>query len=215
MRGDGGRVLSPAVAQGLTWFEEGDHSVGPQADDGYTLYGVERVGLASGFKFFGKHDWYRELAARVVPTQWPNGAWGHEQTGDAALTDTAYTLLFLARGRHPVMMNKLRFEKYWINRPRDVSNLARFASRELERELNWQVVGIDNDWADWLDSPVLFIASHQPPKLTDADYAKLRRFVEAGGLLFTHADNGSESFSKWVSELALKICPGCGVAACW
>ena len=62
-----------AVAQGLTWFEEGDHSVGPQANEGYTLYGVERVGLASGFKHFGRHDWYKELATAPSRPRTPRG----------------------------------------------------------------------------------------------------------------------------------------------
>jgi len=61
-------------------------------------------------------------------------------------------LLFLARGRHPVMMNKLRFDGFWANRPRDVSNLARFGSKELERPLNWQVVPITREQGGFLGS---------------------------------------------------------------
>ena len=119
---------------------------------GYALYGVERVGLASGFKQFGRHDWYRELAEDAVIQQGANGSWG------SGVVDTSYALLFLARGRHPILMNKLRFDRrgdaavqYWSNRPRDLSNAARFAARQLERPINWQVVSVDNPWTDWMD----------------------------------------------------------------
>jgi len=43
---------------------------------GYDLYSLERVGLASGLKFFGTHDWYRELADKAMKAQWPDGAYG-------------------------------------------------------------------------------------------------------------------------------------------
>ena len=100
-------------------------------------------------------------------------------------------------------MNKLQWEHsdvtlvdgkpapgYWANRPRNVANLTRFASRQLEARLNWQVVSLDVESSDWLDAPVLYIASHQAPGLTDAEYEKLRQYVEAGGIIFTHADAG-------------------------
>ena len=35
----------------------------------YTLYGMERAGLASGFKMFGQHDWFRVLAADTLKKQ--------------------------------------------------------------------------------------------------------------------------------------------------
>jgi hypothetical protein len=127
--------------------------------------------------------------------------------GREEMIETAYSLLFLARGRHPIIMNKLRFAGAWANRPRDLANLSRFASRELERPLNWQVIPIDRDWPEWTDSPILYIASHQAPKLTDADFAKLRHFVEAGGMLFTQADGGADLFNNFVLELARKIVP--------
>src|SRR5690606_24710054 len=116
------------------------------------------------------------LAARSVATQFPNGAWGYDDGRSDGLIETSYQLLFLSHGRHPIFMNKLRFERgvgeklaggpvpgYWSNRPRDVANLTRYASRELERSFNWQVVDLGREWHDWLDCPVLYIASHQPP----------------------------------------------------
>jgi hypothetical protein len=203
--------FSPALARGLAWLEDGDNAVniegppGPMglrgsSHYGYTLYGLERVGLASGFKYFGKHDWYKELATQLLAEQADNGSWDDP-------IETAYILLFLARGRHPVLMNKLRFDGYWSNRPRDVANLARFASRELERPLNWQVVSLNREWYDWLDSPILYLASHTQPKFTDEDFRKLRQFVQAGGLLFTQADGDRLPFNDFAETLRKKLFP--------
>jgi hypothetical protein len=207
----GRQPFSPWLAAGLGWLWQDDNSVnlehGPVHYRGYSLFGIERVGLASGFKYLGKHDWYRELTAKVVETQWPNGAWGREQSGADSIIDTAYMLLFLSRGRHPVMMNKLSFDGSWNNRSRDLANLSKFAGRELERAINWQIVPLDHDWPDWTDSPILFVASHSAPKFKDEDYQKLRRFAEAGGLIFTHADASSGAFNNFAGELARKLFP--------
>ncbi|HEX8913105.1 MAG TPA: DUF4159 domain-containing protein, partial [Humisphaera sp.] len=133
--------------------------------------------------------------------------------GGTAAVDTAYAVLFLSRGRHPVMMSKLRFDGaaggpgYWSNRPRDLANLARFASRQIERPLNWQVVNAANPWTEWTDCPVLFIASHEAPGLTDDQVDNLRRFAEAGGLLLTHADASAPKFDQWARQLAARLFP--------
>lgn len=194
----GREPFSKAVAKGLSYLEQGDNAV--NVNGGYTLYGLERVGLASGFKFFGNHNWYPELARAVVDSQQPNGGWGSD-------VETAYHLLFLARGRHPILMNKLRYEGPWANRPRDLANLARFASKELERPLNWQVVPLSRDWTDWMDSPVLYISSHLPPKFSDAEVDKIRAFVQAGGMLFTQADGNAIPASAEFERLAKRLFP--------
>ena len=202
--------FSPALRKGLSWLESGDNSMDltpedptPYRDWGYNLYGVERVGLASGFKYFGSHDWYRELAQRILTMQLPDGSWI-----PAARVETPYMLLFLARGRHPVLMNKLRFNGYWANRPHDVSNLARFASHEIERPLNWQVVPLEHDWVDWTDSPILYLASHKPVySLDELDVKKIRQFALAGGMLFTQADGDSPEFDRYARDLAHKLFP--------
>src|SRR5258706_6831947 len=212
---NGREPFSKSLAAGLKWLEQGDHCLeiaGAKSHyRGYDLFSLERVGLASGFKHFGQHDWYRELAADVIHRQQPDGSWGppgsDAQSEKDKLIETAYHVLFLARGRQPVLMNKLRFDGLWANHPRDAANLARYSSRILERGVNWQAVSVGRDWTEWLDSPVLYIASTVPPKWTDAEYDKLRKFVQAGGLIFTHADLASETFNKWVPDLAKTLWP--------
>ena len=196
----GREPFSPALARGLAFLESGDNAVRVQG--GYTLYGLERVGLASGFKYFGEHDWYRLLARQVLHLQGRDGSLG------GSMQETCFSLLFLARGRHPILMNKLRYDGNWANRPRDVANLARFASRELERPLNWQVVPITRDWTDWMDSPILYFSGHKPVGFDEDQTANLRRYINAGGMLFTQADGGKADFSQSVVEMAKQVCTG-------
>ena len=200
----GKEPYSAGLKQAIKWLESSDNSVTIKDNQtnfvGYNLFVLARLGQASGYKFFGSHDWYRELAARIIPTQWPNGAFGRSLDGYDAIVQTAYTVIFLSSGRHPIFMEKLQFAGAWANRPWDVASVTRFASRELERSLNWEVVPASRDYTDWLDSRVLFIASHDAPALGPVEHEKLRHFVDAGGLIFTHADNSSPKFNDFVEQ---------------
>jgi hypothetical protein len=203
--------FSPALAKALAWLEVGDNSViDPENEPDwpyYTLYGLERVGLACGFKYFGAHDWYREVAQNLVNRQAPDGSWGAGSQSFQVTVNTSYALLFLARGRHPVIMNKLRFDGDWANRPRDAANLARFASTQLERPLNWQVTSIDRDWPDWTDSPLLYLSSDVPPSLTPQQQQKLKSFILNGGMLLTQADGDSPQFTQFVQDMGQRLFP--------
>jgi uncharacterized protein DUF4159 len=203
---------SAGLQQALKWLETADNCT-TLSDPrtmyvGYNLYLLDLIGHTSGFKFLGAHDWYREIAARVLAVQWPNGSFGRSPYGIDPVIQTAYTVLFLAGGRNPVFIQKLRFNGAWANRSLDLGNLTRFASSQLERTLNWQVVPLDRDWTDWLDSPVLYIASHDQLPLAPDDVKKLRSYVESGGMLFTHADAGSDAFTIYVEQtLAPQLFP--------
>ena len=194
----------PALARGLDWLETGDNAVSlPFTNRTYNLYGLERAALASGFKYFGKHDWYRELATGALRGQQSDGSWQEEDP----IIDTAFTLLFLSRGRHPILMDKLRFEGSWANRPRDISNLAVYASKQLERPFNWQVVSLNSSWTDWTDSPVLYIASHEPFPVSDTDADKLRDYALNGGLIYLQTDGDSSNFDRFAGELSKRLFP--------
>ena len=58
-----------------------------------------------------------------------------------------------------------------------------------------------------MDSPVLYIASHEALNFSEEDCAKLRAFAENGGMIFTHADGDTPAFNKSVAELAHKLFP--------
>ncbi len=56
-----------------------------------------------------------------------------------------------------------------------------------------------------MDCPILYLASHQALTPSAEEYVKLRRFVDAGGLIFTQADGGGEAFNKFATELPRKL----------
>ncbi|MCY2925961.1 MAG: hypothetical protein NT031_11075, partial [Planctomycetota bacterium] len=100
-----GANLPKPLQNGLGWLNE-NFSLRPKDAKfrGYCLYGLERVGLASGYKFFGQHDWYEEGTSLLAGGG--RGAWagGRYRTGDKKLdvANAAFSLLFLCPGRHPV-----------------------------------------------------------------------------------------------------------------
>ncbi len=101
-------------------------------------------------------------------------------------------------------MNKLNYDGDWANRPRDVANLARFASAELERPLNWQIVPLNQAWTD---SPILYLSGDKPPKLSEQDKSNIKQYILNGGMLLTQADADSEEFSAFVRQLGRELFP--------
>ncbi|HEX4792334.1 MAG TPA: DUF4159 domain-containing protein [Humisphaera sp.] len=203
----------PPMRRALAWLEQGDRPITNVLDGEAALgpwHDLADLGSASGLKYLGTHDWYREVAARLVAT--PPQSLGYLQEADR--------LLFLTKGRPPVMINKLRMEHavqthdtrelnnpYWNNRPRDLSNLTRWASHELERTVSWQIASLDRDWSDWTDAAVLYFASHRPLRISPADLDKMRAFAQSGGMLFTQADADDPSYDRFVKELAARLFP--------
>jgi hypothetical protein len=142
--------FSHSLEAGLHWLAQGENAVAVGAAGSrfisYDLFSLARAGGACGFKYFGDHDWYRELAADVLTRQATDGSWGGDggagQGAQDHIIETAYALLFLSRGQHPVLLTKLRFDGPWANHPHDAANLARYVGRALERGVNWQVVDL-------------------------------------------------------------------------
>src|SRR2546430_1935317 len=64
-----------------------------------------------------------------------------------------------------------------------------------------------------MEAPILYIAGDVPPNFGPADYERLRSYVDNGGLIFTHADFGSESFNAFAHDLAAKLFPKYEMAA--
>lgn len=197
--------FTKAMNRAIEWFDEGDNSVMIDgAHRGYSVYSLERAGLASGFKYFGTHDWYLEVARDLVHQQAPDGSWGG---GDSTIVDTSFDLLFLSRGRQPVLAAKLRFDGDWNNRPRDLMAFSRFASSQLERQMNWQIADLDRNLWDWIDAPLLLISSATPPNFTDGQVKRLREYAQSGGLIFLHPEKEGDDADRAAADLAKRLFP--------
>ena len=129
----------------------------------YNIYGIERVGRLSGQRFIGKYDWYREGCDYLVRTQNKDGSWSSNAgfaEDQVKVMATSFALLFLSKGRSPVLISKLAHgdsviteegvlvEKGgsdaivdWNRKQNDARNLTDYASRELFKNvpLGWQV----------------------------------------------------------------------------
>ncbi len=176
----------------------------------YTLYGFERIGVASGFKYFGDVDWYAAGANYLLKKQRSNGRW------DGSLPDSCFALLFLARGRETVLANKAAYkltlpngrsmEGDWNQRPRDLAKLARWVGKQTERTLNWQILDMEQaDTGDLHDAPLLYFAGDQPLMLAEAELAKIRQYVLEGGTLIFNADARNKRFEDAAKELVTTL----------
>lgn len=174
----------PAFKKGLDWM--GKHFApdsvyrlpeNKMCSIEYYLFACERVGLASGMKYFGKHDWFKE-GARVIA----------DRRGGMGADNIAFATLFMLRGRRPMLFNKLRYDGAWSNRPRDLASLSNWLGKNFEAEVNWQVVNLDTPVDELHDAPVLYITGHEEIKLTDPQIDKLREYVLQGGMIFSIAE---------------------------
>jgi hypothetical protein len=205
-RHDAHPEMSAALARAVDWMGKEDRLLDFSYDyRGYSLYGVERAALATGLRWFGNHDWYRELGAREIKNQLPDGSWGGNEM--TAPMDAAFRVLFLSRGRQPVLMNKLRFDGNWNNRPRDVAKLVQYASAQLEQPFAWGVADLTRNWWDWMESPLLFITTDTAPEFSDDQCKKLRAYTDAGGLIFIHNEYASQDVDEFVKSLVKRAYP--------
>ena len=212
-----GGLPNPYIDHGLEWMDNHIDKV-VNTPGYYTLYGIERIGVASGRKFFGTTDWYQKGADFIIKHQKPNGSWlgSGELHSHDAVPDTCFALLFLSRGGAPVMMNKLQYDtpksagelvNVWNERPRDLANLARWSGRQIERDLNWQVVNLKVAPEELHDAPILYIGGSQQLEFTNEQIDKLRLFVEQGGMILGNADCGKDAFIQSFKALGHKLFP--------
>jgi hypothetical protein len=208
-----GNVTNPAIERGLKWISANFDKVA--TDTKYnrdfpliSLYAIERIGVASGIKYFNNIDWYQKGADWLIKNQKPTGDW----TNDYHIPGTAFAVLFLVRGRAPVVINKLDYttgEKPvpWNQRPRDVANVTRWIGQNFERDLNWQIMPLSVSVKDFHDAPILYMSGNEKLNLTAEQKQKLKEFVEEGGLIVGNADCGSMVFSQSFKALGQELFP--------
>ena len=165
----------------------------------YYLYTLERVGMTGGLRYIGPHDWYRQGARYLVETQ-VNGCWND-------LQDTCFSLLFLAKGLRPVLIQKLQWSGSWNLDRYDAAHLVEYISQKRHQPVAWQSVPLGAPVEDWLTAPILYVQGHEFPRFTDEDVDKLRRFVDNGGVLVFEACCSKVAFAQGFRTLAARAWP--------
>jgi hypothetical protein len=214
-----GNLKNDNIDKGLKWMADHSSEWTPNVNyggfylPGYTLYGIERIGVASGLKYIGSVDWYQSGADWCVAHQDKEGGWG----GDKNFPNTAFCMLFLARGRAPVLINKIAYDDAasgkpgpWNQRPRDCANFVRWMSEQTERDINWQISNLDVTEDELHDAPFLYFAGNKELNLKPEQVDKLRAFVNHGGMILFNADCNPESpgpFATSVSKLGKQMFP--------
>jgi prenyltransferase beta subunit len=192
----------------------------------YYLYGLERAGRLTARRFLplpsrpgqpSRADWYREGAERLIGSQDRlSGFWRTRgDGGNNPLVGTSFALLFLSKGRWPVLLGKLQFGSGddWNHHRQDVGNLTRYVETRWRRDLTWQAIDLRlASVDDLIQTPVLYLCGSQSPlpeELAERkDLArKLRDYLDRGGFLMAEADCGCGDFDKGFRSLMREVFP--------
>ncbi len=178
----------------------------------YYLYGMERVGRLTGRRFIGRHDWYREGAESLVQAQDKlSGFWkgaGHAE--DEELIATSLALLFLSKGRRPVVMAKLKhgYGNDWDHHRSGVHHLTRDVERRWQQKLSWQTIDAQAaTLEDLLETPVLFLSGSEALQFTAEQKLNLKGYINQGGFIFAEASCGSQAFDRAFRDLMKELFP--------
>jgi hypothetical protein len=227
-----------ATAQALNWI--GNHfaldSSALTSRTYYNLYGLERTGRLTGQRFLGGHDWYREGCKFLVNEQTRDGSWVGAQPWEMnAAVSTSFALLFLSKGRTPVLISKLAhgpplrrdIDTDWNNDRNDLRHLVDYSAKELFNKLPlaWQTFDIlraatpkgdsvtEEDeleaTGDLLQSPIVYFNGHTSPqqRFTAVEKKILRRYIDNGGFILAEACCGSADFDRGFRRLVEELWP--------
>ncbi len=219
------------VERGIQWLGQHysvSHNPGSAASTWflYYLYGLERAGRLTARRFIpliprqgqpDRADWYREGADRLVRSQESlSGFWTGTGVGESnPVIGTSLALLFLSKGRWPVLIGKLQYGvgDDWNQHRSDVGNLTRYVESRWKRDLTWQVVDLRlASVEDLLQTPVLYFCGSRSPLPDDPierrEVAqKLRDYLDRGGFLFAEANCGSLRFDAGFRDLMRIVLP--------
>lgn len=192
---------------GLAWLADNfraDENPGRNSYQYYWLYSVERVAMLLGLARLDDRDWYREAATWLLARQMPNGSWG-------SVENTAFALLFLGKGRTPLLIQKLQTSgdpAEWNVHRNDLRHLCDFLGARLNgQRVAWQTIPINAPLQDLLASPILHIQGQRFPSLTPEQKQKLVSYVHAGGTLLVEAACSQRLFDDQFRLFCAEVFP--------
>jgi hypothetical protein len=215
--GKAANASAERIQKGIDWLAK-NFSVSTNPNYGlylyYYLYALERVGRMTNQRFIDQHDWYRAGTDKLLNLQdQMDGGWHGLGTDD--LSSTAFALLFLSKGRRPVLMSKIQYggNDAWNLHPNDANNLTLHAESQWKVDMTWQTIDIAQATVDHLlQSPVIYFSGNQSPiPSNDAEAAelvsKLRDYLDQGGFIVAEAQSNDKSFDRGFRDLMSRVFP--------
>jgi hypothetical protein len=205
----------PSIDRALEWLAR-HFSVRSNPNNGmwplYYLYGLERAGRLTNQRFIGRHDWYREGSEALIGQQdRVSGAWIERGLGERnANIGTSFALLFLAKGRRPVVVAKLKHhpEDDWNHHRKDLAHVVAYVEKRWKRDLTWQIIDLDAAAVeDHLEAPVLYLGGELAPEVSDDQCHMLRDYVNRGGFIFADAVCEGQDFDRGFRALMERVFP--------
>lgn len=215
----GGGSSPKVLERGLDWlgkrFTVLENPGGGQTWHFYYLYGLERVGRFTARRFIGQADWYLEGARMFLKTQDAfTGAFRGGRIEDPVVA-TSFALLFLAKGRRPVVVAKSSHDpgNDWNRHGHDIAHLVEHVESQWKKDypagLSWHVLDTPNATLDdFQQAPVLWLSGKNAFDLGADAGPRLRRYIDEGGFIFAEACcPASGDFDRRLRELVGEIFP--------
>jgi len=215
----GGGSSPKVLERGLDWlgkrFSVRENPGGGQTWHFYYLYGLERVGRFTARRFIGHADWYLEGARVLVESQDQLSGGFRGGRIEDPIVATSFALLFLAKGRRPVLVAKSRHDPGtdWNRHGHDIAHLVEHVEGQWKKDypagLSWHVVDTPAATLDDLrQAPVLWLSGRAAFNLGPDAGQQLRRYIDEGGFVFAEACcPASDEFDRRFRQLVGEIFP--------
>ena len=159
----------------------------------FWLYSLERLGVISGRRTFGDHDWFREGTTLLVRGQRSDGRWTDRLYHDALC------LLFLAKGYKPLLVQRLQWSGAWRQDPRDLNHLVEYLDERVGGDpVDWRTLEVEAPLKDYLTAPILHVADRGPLRMLASCAPRLNEYLRRGGLVLVDPTGGDEPLLRSV-----------------
>ncbi len=207
---------SEALKRGRQWLmEHCSTTPGPDGDSQSGLdhlYGLERSFRPHGALFLGEEQWFRHHAVSMLRRQHrSHGFW----PGNHQAMSTSYALIALSSGVSQAQMTHVLLEGNTAARTRQRSPRAVWDLNErflgiqrshrlgVPHELDFRTLRQSETQPEpFLESPVLFLTGIDALQWSNRDLARLKSYVNQGGLLLIAPEAASEDFLQGIRKLA-------------
>ncbi|MEK7483619.1 MAG: DUF4159 domain-containing protein [Planctomycetota bacterium] len=165
----------------------------------YFLYALERMAHLMGVREIEGWDWFYQGIQIILQRD--------REKKLESLVDQAFALLFLSKGRTPILMGKIVLPNLPETDPHDIENLVFEISKNLHQSFTYQRVTLKGNLSD---IPMLFLSGHQSFQLSATEKETLQRYLEQGGLLIGEACCNRKEFASSFKNLVVDLLQGKG-----